>query len=881
MKSKKSMVLFVLFLFLPLTQFASGENRVIFTQIKTENENILRLDPIRIKQDITFKQGYDYYFRDSDPLEYAKKVEYFAWENFDVSTISKSRIHDLAVVQMILSDIDLFFTVNDSFFIFEAKSLVSELYLDVNSSLIRGEPITSNYKINAADNFLLVLMYERLALALQANGDFDYLSYQSLADSTLSTLVNLFYFPTTMSLNSTLIIDTSSFVIGGYPYSSAKATGLFTMANYLSSTPSLYYNQTKDALDTYMKNANKTISLGFGDGSLFLTTLNSGTSTDNEADLQGNLYMVTALLQHSSYQKTLNNITAVNYYYEQAEYFEISIFEGFLSDQTQLLHTSYDFSTLTLSNTALTYENCLAISQAIEFFRKRWEEYQATPIVFFYSNIVESLYNQLFVIPDFFEAGITTAGTLIFADWETLYLNPISINFQAVTMLTKVFPIRTILAIPYDIQLFNQTIIEFNIDFPETTSIFKSSTSYIPYSFSLESSSTSNLNITHQTNINMNTTKLDGVEIKIPKLFHFTFIPEVGGSHDFTFTLNHPALSVLEFTYYFYILKEIRILTDSELQAIQGYDDALSFSVECLDEQSYGIKNVNLTVSDGFRNISALTDSSGNVFFSIDLEDILNQIDEIPPDVVEIEIPLIFYAWKNGYQTTVIIRSAYIKLNALNLMISPSPLEIKESQDLTLYLSVSSQIEATVIQPRASLRLNGEDILINSQQQINLPNSISIDWTDIKSAEEKNENQVVILEITVTSANFEDTVFAFEIDITPLKTLEKIYNWIETALQSDWVKVLGSLGILWALLWKQFQLHVLKRLRRCPYCGETSKSKYAICRYCGRVVNEKKLPKDDDKKGKGDGNGKKEEKIEGEKNLKSDTKEEYISKGEK
>ena len=91
----------------------------------------------------------------------------------------------------------------------------------------------------------------------------------------------------------------------------------------------------------------------------------------------------------------------------------------------------------------------------------------------------------------------------------------------------------------------------------------------------------------------------------------------------------------------------------------------------------------------------------------------------------------------------------------------------------------------------------------------------------------------------------QDFEFNFMISVTSLRTLEIIYNWIETALQSTWVKIVGSLGVLWALLWKQFSLRVIKRIRRCPFCGETSKNKYAICRYCGKIVDDTKLPEED------------------------------------
>jgi len=59
---------------------------------------------------------------------------------------------------------------------------------------------------------------------------------------------------------------------------------------------------------------------------------------------------------------------------------------------------------------------------------------------------------------------------------------------------------------------------------------------------------------------------------------------------------------------------------------------------------------------------------------------------------------------------------------------------------------------------------------------------------------------------------------------------------------------LGALGFIWAVLWRQFSLYVIKRTRRCPYCGDISKRKYPYCKNCGlkdeSLEYKKKVKKD-------------------------------------
>ncbi len=164
---------------------------------------------------------------------------------------------------------------------------------------------------------------------------------------------------------------------------------------------------------------------------------------------------------------------------------------------------------------------------------------------------------------------------------------------------------------------------------------------------------------------------------------------------------------------------------------------------------------------------------------------------------------------------------------------------------MNLYIDVKTQIEATIWTKTAQVSI-GDTYINNSTTglfDIPLAASISISYSTIKDAMEQSADGIPILHIRISTNILDPDDFFFEIHITPLKTLERLYSWIETALQSTWVKILTSLTVIWAILWKQFSLRVLKTLRRCPSCGETGKSKYPICRYCGEIINKEKLPK--------------------------------------
>ena len=199
----------------------------------------------------------------------------------------------------------------------------------------------------------------------------------------------------------------------------------------------------------------------------------------------------------------------------------------------------------------------------------------------------------------------------------------------------------------------------------------------------------------------------------------------------------------------------------------------------------------------------------------------------------EIGIPIIINASKIGYLSTELSKEVTIYMNPIIVEIDPSPLEVKELSDLNLYIDVKTQIPASIIAPTADIFLGDELI----EEDFDLPASLTIDSADLKTG-----NTTLI--VAVSDSNFGDFIFrqAFEINVIPLRTLEKVYTWIEQALQSTAVQIIGSLGIVWALLWKQFNLHLIRRYVRCHYCGETTKKKFALCKNCGHVLRPEKLP---------------------------------------
>jgi len=855
MNSKKRfVVLFIIFNLFVLSFFSIDKTIAVVKLEQTSNSSSFISYEIKefrdpIKQPIIDENSSAIYL-DGITLELARNIEMYTSTNFDPINNPTTRIKDLSIIHRILAYIDLFYTLNDSWFLNTCKdALVPALNLEVNGTFILGENGIAPYDMYAEDNFLLVIMYERLAKAFEIVQDPINQTYWNNANDALSQLVYLFYVDTPGLINTTLTLDSGFEVIGSTDYTSSKSIGLFSIANYLAKDNSIFYNETQKAVDYFYSNARNIVTLSdLSLGSLMKNTLNSPTGTDTEATLQGNLFFTTALLQHSSYQKLGGNNSGNLDYFFKAEEIEYSIFDKFFSSTTGLLHRKYNFTTSQVSTNALSYENFLAISQSIEFFRKRYEEFLDPPFAFLYLNLFDTLTSSVFIHPDYFEAGVTTYGTLLFYSYSNLFSNPFIINFQAISTLSKIFPLTTILAVPNDIRLFEKTTLQWYIDMQETTSIFRSSNSIILRNFRIAISSLSNLNVTYAEYIDVRTTSLDGVRLSYlnPRTLNFT--AQLGGERDIMLDLFYAdSYNIFSFTYYFYIDKEIRMSTDpSNIDVIQGYDKKIAFTIKCDDEQGLPVKNAALAINGPFDTILGQSDTGGSFRVEIDLIGLFQNLPAPPDeDIPTLDFNITLTANKDGFLPATISKSVSITYNSLDLKISPSPPQVKEGSDLSLYINVEAQIPSSIFNPRVSLFLNEEIFKdSNNEERFSLPTTVIIESSLIK-----NDADLEIVIFTtdfynIETGNFEHH-FGFRIDVIPLKTLERIYSWIETALQSTWVQVLASLGVIWALLWRQIQLRIIRRLVRCKFCGEVTKRKYALCRNCGELINKERLPKEE------------------------------------
>ena len=804
-------------------------------------ENIPKQFPVP-----TMDQIVDYFW--SFNIEYAWNMEFAVRDIFPYSNNPNLRFEDLSILQMILASIDLYYVTNDSYYLTNAVIDSSFLNLAYNSTFIRGEYLYPDYAFHAADNLLLVIAYARIAQALETSGDLFFATfYWDAANIVMDAIVSNFYYAPFGWLNATLRIDeTTSTIENTFGHASAASTGLFTMANTLLNDSTKYYTETQNAVDYYMLNGNQTVTLADSStGYLFQTTISS--VYDNEASLQGNLYMSTALLQHSSYQEDLGlTVIASNYFYA-ADIYELTLLEMFRSPDTGLFHDKYDLIGSILSNSGRTFDNCLALTQIVEFYRKKYDFTGQPQGLNEILPVMNDLFNNLFVFPDFFEAGMTKTGSILYLDWFVQFRNPIIVNAQAITMLTKILPLDTMLLRNIDLRIFQDSSFEYYLKFAETTSIFGSSNKSSPIELEFSVVSATNLNISYSTFVPLSTTTLNGIKLNNEKLVDFDFNAQVGGEHDFSVSIMYSSNLILHYQMFFYIQKEIGISTDpSKLNAIQGFDKEITFTVKCLDEREVSIKSASVNVSYDTKTIGPkTTNSAGEVDINIPVSDLIPAGIVLPEDESTYNTTITISVVKDGYVSAFIEKIVIITLNSYILTLSPSPPQIKEGDDLNLYIDVKTQIEASIWTKTARIMIGETEIQDGATglYEIPLAASVSIPYSTIKEAAAADQNGVPILRIMISTNILADDEFVFEIRITPLETLERIYSWIETALSSTWVQALASLGVLWALLWKQMRIRILKTLKRCPYCGETSKSKYAICRYCGEVINKDKLPK--------------------------------------
>ncbi len=528
-----------------------------------------------------------------------------------------------------------------------------------------------------------------------------------------------------------------------------------------------------------------------------------------------------------------------DFYFFLAEAIEIaSIPSIFLSFKTNLLHTSYNLTSSSLSPFAFTYENCIALSQYTEFYRASYDRWSIPPDFYALATLYEALEETVFEEPLFFRGGITASLAPIFLNWQEVHLNPLIVNYHAITMLTKFFPIIIDLVTPVIAPVGEEITFDWAIDNSETSSIYGSSFALLPKDLEIHLSLTIDANITDVLTLPLITTILDGLRMLPSLLEQLNFTSLQGGHQELKIEAKRAAFVVLEHTHKFYITKLIGIVTEpTNIEFIEGYDEHIFFAIFCHDEDGIGIENayVNFTINDEV--LFHTTDTSGYVYIELPIERFLpdnrEELLQAQDEFSAISTNITIMASKIGYFSKITEKTIKILRNSLILTLSPSPPTVKEGLNLPISLSVESSIQANVQSPKARIYIN--NIMQNSTSgvnQFNLPTSVILSTSKIKEDSE--------LSIIITSGNFKPTWFNMSLQFTLLGTLERIYTWFEYLLQSDIAKILGSLGVIWVLLFKQFRLRVLKSLQRCPYCGETMKRKYSVCRYCGEILHREK-----------------------------------------
>ncbi|MCE7747707.1 MAG: hypothetical protein GPJ51_04880 [Candidatus Heimdallarchaeota archaeon] len=327
----------------------------------------------------------------------------------------------------------------------------------------------------------------------------------------------------------------------------------------------------------------------------------------------------------------------------------------------------------------------------------------------------------------------------------------------------------------------------------------------------------------------MNTTSLDGVLLQTSQRIKLNFTADEGGDHWLLLQIKFANYLVFDFNLLLTFTKLIHISTEpTNPEITQLVDTHLVLTVICEDETGTGIAGADVNIFiDGGMEIHKVTDTGGFTTAYISIENLMLFYAITDDGTSSYNTSIIISVYKDGYLTRDIIKDVNIKLNELVLDLNPAP-EGKEGDDLTIYLGVETRIEAPLFNLDATITIDNETFTdSNDLTTFELPATIVIGKDYLKAGE------TVVVEVTIDVPGMSIHVLGFEIYTVPMKTLERVYYWIEVAFSSDLVKVLGSLSILWALLWKQISLRFLRRLRRCPYCGDITKSKFPYCKNCG------------------------------------------------
>ncbi len=793
-----------------------------------------------LSKDYKYAISYSDYTEYSTGITNAINLELFIEENFFVSNIHDTRVHDLAVIHQALSSIDLFFTTNDTIYIDYLYWYVNDslLLLD-NNTLIATKDSNGDYNVFAYDNLYLALLYEKLSFAYNLINDNESAIYfEGKANKTMLYIDSLFYSASHNFIATNVTLDQNTYAVKAIsPYTTAEITGLYGLACMGLKAKSLYYNKVEHILNRYFDENTTIVTI---DSNSYRVAI-KGTSPDNNkiTDLTGNAYFASAYFALSSYLNTTGNNTYSQEFFFRGEDLLISSM-ALLYVPTYNLYASQFNITSNKQLPEIMTADCSILAMALQEYNRLHKQYFGYSLGSLSMDIIKSL-DKNFHSGNTFDAGLSTQQGTLGYKIDDYKRNPIIVNSLGLSAESRYYPFIITLSIPDGVKTNSTIVLQWKFEWLESRNIFSFSKSSFNISYTLQIDS--DLNFTPFYDFYVHTTAIDGNTILNASMFNLSAFAIKGGEHQISFSIQLEDNNVYSNSFFITIMKNLRVYTDpANIVATQGIDDYLQFNVITEDETGALVPKADIffTYLDNYSDVK--TDEGGSYQVNIPLKTILSfpefqeQIDVNPRFEIQI------YAWKQNYVDANITTIVTIRRNALNLVLSQE-LVVKRGQDLTLGISVQPQIQTLVKQPKARILLNDKELTSTTSSPSFyvdpkkspqfLPMSLPVQVTLPTAKLKENAN----LTIVVTSLNFPVTVFQNEIVILPLSTLEAIYYWFNVALSSTWVKVAGSLGVVWAILWKQFQLYVLKTLRKCPYCGETMKTKYAVCRYCGNIID--------------------------------------------
>lgn len=769
-----------------------------------------------------------FYELDSIPTKFALEMLDFLTYNIPFAANTKARLHDLSIVFAIYAYINAYYYLNESHYLYSASSSLHDtMILGVNNTFILDQNT-----VYAMDNLYLLLAQERLATAYEQIGDNLMASnYWSLANNTLDAFVQTFYDSGGGHIVESVTVDASGYVTSINNYTTDVVTALFSMAVMKAYDPSKYYNLALNTIENYINNTGFYVPYGIG-FIAYPATWKSSTPTDNIVDFYGNMLLASALLQHSTVQKNLNFGKSI-WLLSEGDVLINGLISSFKDSTTNLFVSYYNVTADSFSNTIVTFENVLFVTQYVEYLRKLLDEWYVTPAYSIIFELFNNLREDLILAINSVYGGETTSGVKLALDWDLFEYNHLIVGYSIVTAFLKLFPLKFTVFLPTEIVAKEDTYMDIVIEFIDSTGIFGSSNKTTLAYGDLLISSPEGLNISTEESFDIESTRLDGNDIVEPQFKSLNFTADAKGSYSIEAYFTVEGYDIFFSKFIISVIGRIGITTDpSTIQAIEGQDESVSFAIFVHDELGYGVPSASVNVSIEAKEYSYKTDTAGYVYVNYPIESLIGAGgQEFQTLQANWNATVMIYASKKGYLDNTIFKTIKIMRNSLVLTISPSPLSVKEGNDLTVYVSVSPQIQANVYNPKASFYLNGKLQTPKGLPVINLPNTVTLTTSSLKEESE--------LAIYVTADNFRSQWYNLTLTVIPLTTFEKIGAFFSYLASSTWAQVLGSLGVVWVVLWNRIRL-LFGLSIRCPYCGEITRAKKPVCKHCGRVIDQQK-----------------------------------------